>query len=104
VRSKRQDPLAAGLNFPIRHLPLATALNPPVRQAEPRLGIVAAELGGREFDPQGVAKWLRTKYGPVSGEGKKPPAQVRAANGQEQRVALTSCSFGAYWDDNYQLI
>ena len=43
--------------------------------------------GAVRFDPQEVAKWLRTKYGQVSGEGKKPPAQVKTANGQEQRVA-----------------
>jgi len=43
--------------------------------------------GAVRFDPQEVAKWLRTKYGPVCGKGKKPPAQVRAANGPEQRVA-----------------
>src|SRR5579863_9362686 len=39
-----------GTQVRISHLPLATALNPPARQAEPRLGTVAAELGGMEFD------------------------------------------------------
>jgi excisionase family DNA binding protein len=42
--------------------------------------------GAVRFDPQEVAKWLRTKYGPAC-EEKKPPVQVRAANGREQRVA-----------------
>jgi excisionase family DNA binding protein len=43
--------------------------------------------GAVRFDPQEVAKWLRTKYGPISSEGKKPVAQVRAAHGREQHVA-----------------
>jgi hypothetical protein len=34
-----------------------------------------------------IAKWLRLRYGVVPGEEKKPPAQVRAAPGQEQRIA-----------------
>jgi hypothetical protein len=34
--------------------------------------------GAVRFDLQEVAKWLRTKYGPVCGEGKKPPVQVSA--------------------------
>jgi excisionase family DNA binding protein len=43
--------------------------------------------GSVRFDPQEVAKWLRTKYGVMPGEGKKSPTQVRAANGREQRIA-----------------
>ena len=43
--------------------------------------------GAVRFDPQEVAKWLRTKYGPISGEGRKPSAQVRAAQWREQHVA-----------------
>ena len=43
--------------------------------------------GAVRFDPQEVAKWLRTKYGVVPSEGKKPPVQVRTAERQEQRIA-----------------
>jgi excisionase family DNA binding protein len=39
------------------------------------------------FDPQEVAKWLRTKYGVAPGSGKKPPVQVRATENQERRIA-----------------
>ena len=43
--------------------------------------------GAVRFDPQEVAKWLRAKYGVVSPEGKKPPAQVRAARTQQRQIA-----------------
>lgn len=43
--------------------------------------------GAVRFDPQEVAKWLRTKYGVIPSDGKKPPAAVRAANQREQRIA-----------------
>lgn len=43
--------------------------------------------GAVRFDPQEVAKWLRSKYGVVPGESKRPPMSVRAARGQEQRIA-----------------
>lgn len=43
--------------------------------------------GAVRFDPQEVAKWLRSKYGVVSGDGKRPPTSVRAAGVQERRTA-----------------
>ncbi len=43
--------------------------------------------GAVRFDPQEVAKWLRTKYGVAPASGKKPPVQVRTAERQEQRIA-----------------
>ncbi|HKD60716.1 MAG TPA: helix-turn-helix domain-containing protein [Terracidiphilus sp.] len=45
--------------------------------------------GSVRFDPQEVAKWLRTKYGAVLGEGKKPPAQVRTDDNEkrDKRIA-----------------
>lgn len=43
--------------------------------------------GSVRFDPHEVAKWLRSKYGMVPGEAKRPPAPVRPTRGQEQRIA-----------------
>jgi len=42
--------------------------------------------GAVRFDPQEVAKWLRSKYGVVSGESKRSPASMRAAH-RQQRIA-----------------
>jgi len=43
--------------------------------------------GAVRFDPQEVAKWLRTKYGVTPGGGKKPPVQVGGVERQQQRIA-----------------
>lgn len=43
--------------------------------------------GAVRFDPQEVAKWLRSKYGIVYEESKRPPGQVRSSRSQEQRIA-----------------
>lgn len=43
--------------------------------------------GAVRFDPQEVAKWLRSKYGVVSSESKKPPSSVRSDRTQERRIA-----------------
>ena len=43
--------------------------------------------GAVRFDPQEVAKWLRTKYGVDAGDGKRPPAPLRSAERQERRIA-----------------
>jgi excisionase family DNA binding protein len=41
-------------------------------------------LGGAVcFDPQEIAKWLRSKYG----AGKKPPARERPSSGRHQSIA-----------------
>lgn len=43
--------------------------------------------GAVRFDPQEVAKWLRSKYGVVSGESRRPPTSVRSGRTQERRIA-----------------
>ena len=45
-----RDGIAEGAGLNIPHNPLAAALEPPPREAEPRLGAVIAELGGTQFD------------------------------------------------------
>ncbi len=42
--------------------------------------------GAVRFDPQEVAKWLRTKYGMALGDAKRPPVQLRSAE-QQRRIA-----------------
>ena len=43
--------------------------------------------GAVRFDPQEVAKWLRSKYGVVVVDGKKPPAAEQSLRGQERHIA-----------------
>jgi len=43
--------------------------------------------GAVRFDPQEVAKWLRSKYGAVPNDGRKSSASVRVVRAQEQRIA-----------------
>lgn len=43
--------------------------------------------GAVRFDPQEVAKWLRSRYGVVSGDRRRPPGSVQAGRTEEQRIA-----------------
>jgi excisionase family DNA binding protein len=43
--------------------------------------------GAVRFDPQEVAKWLRSKYGVVVTDGKKPPAPAQSLQRQERHIA-----------------
>lgn len=43
--------------------------------------------GAVRFDPQEVAKWLRSKYGVLPVDERKPPVTARPASGQERRIA-----------------
>lgn len=43
--------------------------------------------GAVRFDPQEVAKWLRTKYGAIPSAERKLPAQVKTADRQVRRIA-----------------
>lgn len=43
--------------------------------------------GAVRFDPQEVAKWLRSKYGTEAFHDRKPPTRVRVPATQEQRTA-----------------
>jgi excisionase family DNA binding protein len=43
--------------------------------------------GAVRFDPQEVAKWLRSKYGLFPSVGKKPPVHGPTSERQEQRIA-----------------
>jgi len=43
--------------------------------------------GAVRFDPQEVAKWLRSKYGMVVADGKKPPAPAQSLQRQERHIA-----------------
>ena len=43
--------------------------------------------GAVRFDPQEVAKWLRTRYGVALDTGRKTPVQVKVVEAQKQRIA-----------------
>lgn len=43
--------------------------------------------GAVRFDPQEVANWLRSKYGVVVTDGKKPPASAQSLQRQERHIA-----------------
>jgi excisionase family DNA binding protein len=43
--------------------------------------------GAVRFDPQEVAKWLRSKYGVAVADGKKPPAPAQSLQRQERHIA-----------------
>lgn len=43
--------------------------------------------GAVRFDPQEVAKWLRSKYGVVLADNKKPPVSAQPLRRPERRIA-----------------
>jgi excisionase family DNA binding protein len=43
--------------------------------------------GAVRFDPQEVAKWLRSKYGILPTDRRRPPAPISKVSGEEQRSA-----------------
>ena len=43
--------------------------------------------GAVRFDPQEVAKWLRSKYSLVAAEAKKPPIPAQSLRKQERHIA-----------------
>ena len=43
--------------------------------------------GAVRFDPQEVAKWLRSKYAPEAPSQRKPPVPVGFERSEKQRVA-----------------
>ena len=53
-----------------------------------RGSIPSFHVGGAvRFDPQEVAKWLRSKYGTVFAENKKKPVAAEPLQKQEKRIA-----------------